>query len=416
VLRNRDFALLFSGTLVSHTGDLLQSMAQAWLVFQLTHSSLKLAWLGFCQLLPRLLFAAVGGVIVDRFDRRRLLIWTQAAAMVQSVLLFALVATGTVTYWHLLVLAVVLGTSDTLHLTARHALIPHLVPTSQVQAAVAMNAAGMNLTQVLGPSLGGLLLGLVGVAGCLLINALSFVAILAALFFMRWRPGASERSDEITIGRDLREGIRYVRAREQLWVPILVAYGIAALAMPYSRLLPLFATDVLKGAERTYGLLLAAPGAGAIVASLAIARRERAGSRRLLYRSTLALVIALAVFAGSRSLPLSLVALALVGCAQMTFRTTAIASLHEGTDDAHRGRVIALFLIDYGLWSFGVLWLGLLSDRLGPRLAVAIGAGSCLCATAAVTWVCSRRRAKVDAPSWAPEVEGALPRSSSSSS
>ena len=178
---------------MSHTGDLLQSMAQSWLVFQLTHSAAKLGFLGFIQLLPRLLFGALGGVIVDRFDRRRLLIWTQAIAMLQSVTLFALVATGTVVYWHIVVLALVLGLSDTLHLTARHALIPLLVSPGQVPRAVAINSAGMNLTQVLGPSLGGLLLGLVGTAGCLAVNAVSFLAIFAALFFLRWRPAPLTR-------------------------------------------------------------------------------------------------------------------------------------------------------------------------------------------------------------------------------
>jgi predicted MFS family arabinose efflux permease len=396
VLRNRDFALLFSGSLVSHTGDLLQSMAQSWLVFQLTHSAVKLGWLGFCQLVPRLLFSAVGGVIVDRFDRRRLLLWTQVVAMLQSVVLFGLVATHAVAYWHIVLLALVLGLADTLHLTARHALIPLLVTPGETQRAVAINSAGLNLTQVLGPSLGGLLLGLVGVAGCLLVNVVSFVAILAALFFMRWRPRPVERRCDAGVLDELREGVAYVRAREQLWVPTAIAWCIAALAMAYSRLLPLFASDVLHGGERTYGLLLAAPGVGAVVASLAVARRgHRSGTRTLLYRATAALVGALLVFSASRSMGLSLLALAVVGGAQMVFRTTAIATLHEGTDDAHRGRVIALFLIDYGLWSFGTLWLGFLADTISPAVAVAIGAISCAVGCALVAWVSRRRRATV---------------------
>jgi predicted MFS family arabinose efflux permease len=383
---------LFSGTVVSHTGDLLQAMAQSWLVFQLTHSAVKLGWLGFCQLLPRLLFAGLGGVIVDRFDRRRLLIWTQTAAMVQSIALFLLVATGKVQYWHIIVLSLMLGTSDTLHLTARHALIPLLVPEATVQQAVAINAAGMNFTQVLGPSLGGVLLGLVGVSGCLAINAVSFVAILLALFAMKWRPGPRPATaDDPDVLADFKEGVRYVRARQQLWVPVALAWGIASLAMAYSRLLPLFASDVLGGGERVYGFLLAAPGVGAVIASLAIARRgRRPGAGRLLYQSTLVLVAALLCFALSRSLWMSLAGLAVVGGAQMVFRTTAIASLHTATDDAHRGRVVALFLIDYGLWSVGVLWLGLLAELAGPRIAVSFGALSCLCATG-VTYLVSRR-------------------------
>jgi len=412
VLRQRDFALLFSGTIVSNSGDLLQAMAQSWLVFQLTHSAVKLGWLGFCQLVPRLLFAGVGGVIVDRFDRRRLLIWTQTAAMAQSVLLLGLVATGRVQYWHIVTLAFLLGAADTLHLTARHALIPLLVPPPNVQEAVAINAAGMNLTQVIGPSLGGVLLGLVGVSGCLAINAVSFVAILLALLAMHWRPQPREPGPTADVFADFKEGVCYVRAREQLWVPIALAWGIASLAMAYSRLLPIFASDVLHGGERAYGFLLAAPGVGAVLASLAIARRgKRPGARRLLYRSTLVLVAALLAFALSRSLWISLGGLAVVGGAQMVFRTTALASVHEATDDAHRGRVIALFIVDYGLWSFGVLWLGLLAELTSPRFAVAFGAGSCLAATAITFWLSRRARARVGKAECAPAL-----RSSSSSS
>jgi predicted MFS family arabinose efflux permease len=396
VLRHRDFALLFGGTLVSHSGDLLQAMAQSWLVFQLTHSAVKLGWLGFCQLVPRLLFAGVGGVIVDRFDRRKLLIWTQTAAMLQSILFWLLVATGHAQYWHVVVLAILLGTADTLHLTARHALIPLLVPGPEVQQAVAINSAGMNLTQVIGPSLGGVLLGLVGVSGCLGINAISFVAILLALLAMQWRPLPREAPARADVMADLKEGIGYVRAREQLWVPIALAYGIAALAMAYTRLLPIFASDVLHGGERIYGFLLAAPGVGAVIASLAIARRgRRPGAERLLYKSTLVLVASLVLFAWSRSTWVSLAALAVVGGAQMVFRTTAISSLHEATDEAHRGRVIALFIIDYGLWSFGVLWLGLMAELVSPRFAVSFGALSCLAATGITYWVSRRTRVKV---------------------
>ena len=234
-LRHRDFALLFSGTIVSHSGDLLQSMAQSWLVFQLTGSAAKLGLTGFCQLVPRLVLGAVGGVFVDRFDRRRLLLVTQTAAMLQSILFWALVVTHRITFGEILGLTLVLGVADTLNLTARHALIPALVPPAELQAGVALNAAGMNLTQVIGPSLGGVLLGIVGVSGCLALNAVSFLGILGALFAMRWRPRAGDRirrpvRDELAEGIALRPRARGVvgadphrlrrrRARDGLLAP-----------------------------------------------------------------------------------------------------------------------------------------------------------------------------------------------------
>jgi len=367
-------------------------MAQSWLVFQLTGSAAKLGLCGFCQLLPRLVLGAVGGVIVDRVDRRRLLLVTQTAAMLQSILFWALVVTHRITFGEILALTVALGVADTLNLTARHTLIPALVPPAELQAGIALNSAGMNITQVVGPSLGGVLLGIVGVSGCLALNAVSFLGILGALFAMRWRPrpGQNQRRP---VRDELAEGIRYVRGRDALWVPILIAYGVAALAMAYSRLLPVFATDVLHAGVREYGWLLAAPGLGALCASLVVAARgRRSGALRRVYLAVFTLVAGLCLFALSNVLWVSLVALTVVGAAQMVFRTTALASCHEAVEDSHRGRVISIFLLDYGLWSFGTLWLGVLCDAHGPSFAVLTGALSCLVVTAGIAVVARARR------------------------
>jgi predicted MFS family arabinose efflux permease len=394
-LRHRDFALLFTGTIVSHSGDLLQSMTQQWLVFQLTGSATKLAIVAACQLLPRLILGTVGGVIVDRVDRRRLLMVTQTTAMLQSVAFLALVLTGKLTYGSILVLTVILGVADTLNLTARHALIPLLVPPSELQAGIALNSAGLNLTQIIGPSLGGVLLALVGVSGCLAINAVSFLGILAALRAMRWRPDPhrAPHATRRSVGHELAEGFAYVRGKEALWVPVLIAYAVAALAMAYSRLMPVFATSVLHAGVREYGWLLAAPGLGALSASLWVASRgRRTGPRARLYRAVATIIFALCVFALSRHLAVSLAALAVVGGAQMVFRTTALAMVHEATEDSHRGRVLSIFLLDYGLWSFGTLWLGVLCDAHGASFAVLTGALSCLLVVSAVILLARRRR------------------------
>jgi predicted MFS family arabinose efflux permease len=374
-------------------------MAQQWLVFQLTGSATKLAVVAACQLLPRLVLGTVGGVIVDRVDRRRLLFVTQTTAMLQSIAFLALVLTGKLTYGSILVLTVILGVADTLNLTARHALIPLLVPAAELQAGVALNSAGLNLTQIIGPSLGGVLLAVVGVPGCLAINAVSFLGILAALRAMRWRPARGLTADPARRGvrHELAEGFGYVRRREALWVPVLVAYAVAALAMAYSRLMPVFATTVLHAGVREYGWLLAAPGLGAFVASLWVASRgRRAGARQRLYRAVGIIVAALCVFALSHHILVSLAALAVVGGAQMTFRTTALALVHEATEDSHRGRVLSIFLLDYGLWSFGTLWLGVLCDAHGPAFAVLTGALSCLVVVSAVI-VLARHRRRLDA-------------------
>jgi MFS family permease len=390
VLRHRDFLLLVAGTLVSHTGDILQSMAVSWLVFELTHSAFKLGLLGFCWMLPRLVFGALGGVIVDRVDRRRLLIVTQTVAMLQSIAFLALVVSGRITYGQIVFLTVVLGVADSLHFTARHAFVPLLVPKEDLQAAVALNSATVNLTQVLGPSLGGILIGILHVSGCLLVNSLSFVAILLALFAMRFRAVALPPPEQSVLAQ-VADGFRYVARRESLWVPMVMAYAVAGLAMAFSRILPVFAGDVLHGGVGAYGQLQTALGVGAIAASLGVAVRGR-GSIGRLHLAVAALVAALGIFALSHRLWLSLIALAVVGGAQMVFRTTAIALCHESTEDRYRGRVMSIFLLDYGLWSFGTLWLGAIADAHGPAAAVLTGAGSCLLVVLAVAWLARRRR------------------------
>src|SRR5260370_35812166 len=178
--------------------------------------------------------------------------------MAQSIVFLVLVATGRTTYAQIVGLTLLLGVVDTLNLTARHALIPLLVPANELQAGVALNAAGMNLTQVIGPSLGGLLLGLVGVRGCLAINVVSFVGILGAIAAMRWRPSTVLRQRR-SVGDEWSEGIRYVRARSALWVPIAVAYGVAAFAMADTRILPGFPTAMFHAGSRAYRWMLASP-------------------------------------------------------------------------------------------------------------------------------------------------------------
>jgi MFS family permease len=343
-------------------------------------------------MLPRLIFGAIGGVVADRVDRRSLLIVTQTIAMLQSIAFLVLVVTGKITYGQIVALTIVLGVADSLHFTARHAFVPLLVPRDELQTAVALNAATMNLTQVIGPSLGGILVGLLHVSGCLLINSISFVAILAALFAMRIRSVAVERHQQ-SVTEEIADGFRYVAHRQSLWVPVIMAYAVAGLAMAFSRILPVFAGDVLHGGVKAYGQLQTALGAGAIVASLGVAVRGR-GSLRRLYTAVAFVVFFLGVFAVSHRLWISLVAMAMVGGAQMVFRTTALALCHEHTEDSYRGRVMSIFLLDYGLWSFGTLFLGWVSDAFGPTAAVLTGAGSCLLVVISVALIQKLREAE----------------------
>ena len=180
-LRHRDFRLLFFGTSLSHVGDFIQAMAQSWLVWTMTGSPFLLGVIGFAQALPRLLLGAIGGALVDRMERRRLLISTQILAMIQASVFWALVYFDAVEFWHVVVLVLFLGTVNTINQTARHSLINSLVTRDDLMNAIALTSSMANLAKIVGPSLGGVLISIIGVAGCLLVNAFSFLAIIITL-------------------------------------------------------------------------------------------------------------------------------------------------------------------------------------------------------------------------------------------
>jgi len=198
-LRHRNFRLLFFGTSLSHVGDFIQAMAQSWLVWTMTGSPFLLGVVGFCQALPRLLLGAVGGAIVDRVERRRLLLSTQILAMLQAFIFWALVYFEEIQFWHVTILVLFLGTVNTINQTARHSLINSLVPRDDLMNAIALNSSMANLAKIAGPSLGGVLISVIGVAGCLFVNAVSFLAIIITLIVMVFPTGRSSSGDEAIV-------------------------------------------------------------------------------------------------------------------------------------------------------------------------------------------------------------------------
>lgn len=396
-LKHRDFRLLFCGTSLSHVGDFIQAMAQSWLVWQMTKSPFLLGIVGFAQALPRLLLGAVGGAIVDRVERRRLLLCTQFLAMAQAFTFWALVQFGGVAFWHVLVLVLFLGTVNSLNQTARHSLINNIVPREDLMNAIALNSSLANLAKIIGPSLGGVLIGVIGIAGCLLVNAVSFFAIIVTLVVMEIPPGKAKLDEETPFWREVSEGYRFLRGERRLLSVILLTYGIALVGTPYSRFLPVFATDVLHAGPTTFGLLLAAPGIGAVFAGLGIASLGRL-RRRLHFVATavLAFSISLMLFSFSRSIYLSMLFLIFVGASNIAFRAVANSIVQMETPPQYLGRMLSLFFMDKGLWSFGTLFIGSVAHLIGTPRAITISGA--FCAIAASVLLYQQRQARGGAP------------------
>jgi len=396
-LRHRDFRLLFFGTSLSHVGDFIQAMAQSWLVWTMTGSPFLLGVVGFCQALPRLLLGVVGGAIVDRVERRRLLLSTQILAMLQASIFWALVYFEEIQFWHVTILVLFLGTVNTINQTARHSLINNLVPREDLMNAIALNSSMANLAKIAGPSLGGVLISVIGVAGCLFVNAVSFLAIIITLIVMVFPAGRSISEQEAPFWEEVREGYRFLRAERRLLAIILLTYSVALVGTPYSRFLPVFATDVLHAGPSTFGLLLAAPGAGAVIAGLSIASLGRLRRRlHFVAMSVYAFSLFLVLFSFCRSLPLSMLFLVLVGASNIAFRSVANSVVQMETPPYLLGRMLSLFFMDKGMWSFGTLFIGSVAQVVGTPNAIAIsGAG---CALAATVLLYQQRQARESHP------------------
>jgi MFS family permease len=394
-LKHRDFRLLFFGTSLSHVGDFIQAMAQSWLVWTMTSSPFLLGVVGFCQALPRLLLGAVGGAIVDRIERRRLLVSTQILAMLQAFVFWALVYFDRIQFWHVMILVLFLGTVNTVNQTARHSLINNLVPRDDLMNAIALNSSIANLAKIAGPSLGGVLISIIGVAGCLFVNAVSFLTIIVTLLVMVFPSVKLKSNDEAPFWAEVREGYRFLRGQRRLFSVILLTYGVALVGTPYSRFLPVFATDVLHAGPSTFGLLLAAPGIGAVVAGLGIASFSRLRRRvHFVAMSVYAFSLFLILFSFCRSLPLSMLFLILVGASNIAFRAVANSIVQMETPPQLLGRMLSLFFMDKGMWSFGTLFIGSVAHVVGTPNAIAIS--GCGCAVAASVLLYQQRQARED--------------------
>ena len=396
-LKHRNYCLLFFGTSLSHVGDFIQAMAQSWLVWTMTGSPFLLGVVGFCQALPRLLLGAVGGAFVDRVERRRLLMSTQILAMVQAFVFWALVYFSWIEFWHVLVLVLFLGTVNTVNQTARHSLINNLVPREDLMNAIALNSSMANLAKIIGPSLGGVLITIIGVAGCLFFNALSFLTIIGTLIVMEFPQVKAKAKDEAPFWHEVSEGYHFLRGQRRLFSIILLTYGVALVGTPYSRFLPVFATDVLHAGPSTFGLLLAAPGIGAVVAGLGIASFSRLRRRmHFVAMSVYAFSVSLILFSFSRSLPLSILFLMLVGASNIAIRAVANSVVQMETPPDLLGRMLSLYFMDKGLWSFGTLFIGGVAHVVGTPRAIAISGAACAAAATALLY--QQRQARESQP------------------
>lgn len=393
---HRNFRLFWFGQLISLAGTWMQSVAQAWLVLQLTNDPLALGIVAAAQFGPVLVLGLFAGVIADSVNKRAALIWTQIAAGLLALVLGVLVASGGVQVWHVFVLALLLGVVNAFDMPVRQAFVVEMVGREHIANAVALNSAVFNGTRIIGPAIAGLFIATVGLEPLFFFNAFSYLAVVAGLLLMRpvelFRPAqraAVERNVKSVVDH-LVEGLRYIRRNREILISIVVLAIVSTFTLNFQVLIPVLARDVLHGDADTYGFLMAASGAGSLTSALAIAFGPRT-SMRLLLAGTVAIGLGFIGLSLVAWLPLDLLLMFVAGWGVIAMAATINTTIQLSAPDVLRGRVMSVYTTVFaGSVPFGGLFSGAVAATWGVQAALAVGGVICLLATAmAAVW--SRR-------------------------
>ncbi len=383
-LHHRNYRLFFTGQSVSLIGTWMTRIATSWLVYRLTGSALLLGLVGFAGQIPSFLLAPFAGVLVDRWDRHRLLVVTQILAMVQSAGLAVLTLTGVINIWHVLALSLFQGVINAFDMPARQTFVVEMVEQREdLPNAIALNSSMVNAARLVGPSIGGIIIAAVGEGWCFTLDAVSYLAVIASLLLMRLKPEArrAPRSEKKVL-HELREGWHYVAGSAPIRSILLLLALVSLVGMPYTVLMPVFASTVLHGGPHTLGFLMAAIGVGALSGAVFLAnRRTVLGLGKIIPMMSALFGAGLIGFSLSRVLWLSLVLLLFTGIGFMVQMAASNTLLQTLVEDDKRGRVMSFYTMAImGVTPFGSLLAGGLAHRIGAPGTLLIGGIGCVLA------------------------------------
>lgn len=379
-LKSRNFRLFFAGQLISLIGTWMDNVAEAWLVYRLTGSSLKLGTIGFCGQIPVFLFAPLGGIVADRYDRHKIIITTQALSMVVAGVLAILTLTHRVQVWHVFLLAAIGGVINAFDIPARQAFLSDMVGKKNLMNAIALNSSMFNGARIVGPAVAGILVASIGEGWCFGANSISYIAVITGLLMMKLtyipRAGARDKSPV----QDIVEGFRFVKDAKPIRTLLLLLGLVSLVGMPYSVLMPIFAHKVLGGGAKELGILMGATGVGALAGALTLALKNGLkGISKIISYCALGFGTSLIVFSFSRSFWLSALFLVPVGFCMMVQMASSNTLLQSMSPDRLRGRVLAVYSMMFmGMAPFGALFAGAIAERVGAPMTVAIGGVACI--------------------------------------
>ena len=380
-LRYRNMQLFFSGQTISLVGTWMQNVAQAWLVYRLTGSSVQLGLVSFAGQIPVFLAAPVAGIVADRFRRHRVVICTQTTSMLLAFALAALTLTGAVQIWHIFVLAALGGVVNAFDIPARQALIVDMVSREDLMNAISLNSSMFNASRVVGPAVAGLLVAGIGEGWCFFANGVSYIAVIVGLLFITVAAHKPVKQPGTPL-EDVIEGFRFVIGSPPIHYLMILLGTLSLTGMPFAVLMPIFADRILHGGARGLGILMGASGIGALAGALLLASRQSVkGLGRWVPISAGAFGASLIVFAVSRSFWVSCALLLPVGFAMMVEMGSSNTLIHTMTPDHLRGRVMSVYSMMFmGMAPIGALLAGVTAGRWGAPATVAGGGVVCMLA------------------------------------
>jgi MFS family permease len=379
-LRHRNFRLFFGGQIISLVGTWMQTVAQAWLVYRMTGSSVLLGVLGFVGQIPIFLLSPLAGLAADRWPRRRVVIATQSASMLLAFILAALTMTGRIRVWEIIVLATMLGIVNAFDVPARQSFLIEMVGREDLLNAIALNSSMFNGARVAGPAIAAGVVAMVGEGWCFLLNGVSYLAVIAGLLLMRIEKAYAVHDGTAPLEK-LREGLRFVRHTKPIRALLVLVAIVSFMALSYTVLMPIFADRILHGGVNAYGTLMGAVGVGAMFGALALAmRQELRGLGNIVAYSATGLGISLVLFSASHWYWLSFAILVISGFTMMMQFTATNTLIQAMVPDQLRGRVMSIYSMMFlGMSPLGSLLAGALADHIGAPVTVAIGGlASCL--------------------------------------
>jgi MFS family permease len=394
-LRHRNFQLFFAGQLISLIGTWMQTVAQSWLVYRITGSTLLLGTVGFASQIPVFLIAPIGGTIADRSNRHRVVIATQTASMLLAFSLAVLTLTQRITVPEIMVLAAGLGIVNAFDIPARQAFLMDMVGREDLMNAIALNSSMFNGARIVGPAVAGIVVAAVGEGWCFLANAVSYIAVIAGLLLMKIEHPVNLAKEGSPVEHII-EGFRFAARTAPIRAILLLLGLVSLVGMPYSVLMPVFASEILHGGARELGWLMGATGIGALLGALSLAARVGVkGLGRLIATCAGGFGVSLIAFSFSKIFWLSLILLVPVGFTMMVQMASTNTLLQSMVPNTMRGRVVALYTMMFmGVAPFGAFFAGAIAHRIGAPWTVAIGGFACIAGAAAFGMILPSFRAQ----------------------